>query len=123
MSEMQDLTPKERVDDALLTRLLGTDGGCGCGEARGQVRYGADNEPNKNVSQGCGACGCGSYGDERVCGFGVERGAVAALYLPLHMFEGVYDMSTAMRRGTMFEALDKPFYGDGREVDCRGREK
>lgn len=123
MSEMQDLTPQERVDDVLLARLLATGGDCGCGESRGQVRYDADMAQRTNPLQGCGMCGCGHEGDKRVCGFGVEQGILAAVYAPLQAFDGVYDMSTAMRRGTMFEALDKPFYGDGREVDCRGREK
>lgn len=123
MSEMQDLTPQERVDDALLARILGESGDCGCDETRGQVRYDVGVAQRPNTAQGCGSCGYDRYGNERVCGFGVESGVVAAVYVPLQAFDGVYDMTTAMRRGTMFEALDKPFYGDGKEVDCRGREK
>ena len=122
MSEMQDLTPQERVDDGLLARILGESSGCGCGETQGRVRYDGGGQ-GSHTQDGCGTCGCDRVGNERVCGFGVEGGVVAALYVPMQTFDGVYDMTTAMRRGTMFEALDKPFYGDGREVDCRGREK
>ncbi|MBO5897476.1 MAG: spore coat associated protein CotJA [Clostridia bacterium] len=123
MSEMQDLTPQERVGDGLLARILGENGVCGCGEAQERVRYDASDAQPTYAREGCGTCGCDRIGDERVCGFGVERGALAALFVPMQTFDGVYDMTTAMRRGTMFEELDKPFYGDGREVDCRGREK
>lgn len=123
MSEMQDLTPQERVDGDLLARILGESGGCGCAEAWERGRHGAEMERRQRGPQGCGRCACDDESDARVCGFGVEGGVVAAVYVPMQTFDGVYDMATAMRRGTMFEALDKPFYGDGREVDCRGREK
>ena len=72
---------------------------------------------------GCGGCGCEHDDHRSVCGFGVEYGVLAAVYAPLQRFEGVYDPDSAWRRGTMFEALDKPFYGDGREVDCRGQQR
>ena len=123
MSEMQDVMPQARGNDAMLARVLGESGGCGCGEMHGQVRYDASIAPSEGMARGCGTCACGQRGSERVCGFGVEEGVLAALYVPLQAFDGMYDMTTAMRRGTLFEALDKPFYGDGREVDCRGREK
>lgn len=69
-------------------------------------------------------CGCGGREREKaVCGFGVENGVEAALYCPIQGFAGVYDLNTALRRGTMFEALDKPLYGMGKEVDCRGEQR
>ena len=123
MSEMQDLTPQERVDSEMLARVLGERSGCGCSDTWERGRHDAELEMRQNRPQGCGVCGSCDDGDERVCGFGVEGGVVAAVYVPMQMFDEVYDMATAMRRGTMFQALDKPFYGDGREVDCRGREK
>lgn len=122
MSEMQDLTPRGRVDDALLNRILDTD--CACGDTHGNTRYDADvAHAYVDAREGCGVCSCGHDDDKSVCGFGVDRGVLAAVYVPMQRFEGVYDTGTAMRRGTMFEGLDKPFYGDGKEVDCRGREK
>ncbi len=125
MKEMQDLTPQERVDDALLARILGTD--CDCDQSRQQSRYevgmssvraGASVSVEAN---GCGTCGCARDEGKAVCGFGVQDGVLASVYTPMQRFCGVYDMDTALRRGTMFEPLDKPFYGDGKEVDCRGR--
>jgi hypothetical protein len=55
-----------------------------------------------------------------VCGFGVEGTVLAAVWAPLNRFADLYDADTALRRGTLFAALDKPFYGAGKEVDCRG---
>ena len=72
-------------------------------------------------ARGCGGCGGEKDTDRSVCGFGVEKGVVASVYAPLQTFDGIYDVDSALRRGTLFEALDKPFYGDGREVNCRGQ--
>lgn len=123
--EMQDLTPQERVDGALLSRILGTDCNCDRSGAREQEAMPAMSGyvDARSSGNGCGLCGCAYDEQKHVCGFGVENAVLAAVYLPMQKFEGVYDKETALRRGTMFEALDKPFYGDGREVDCRGREK
>ena len=71
---------------------------------------------------GCGYGGAGKTGAS-VCGFGVESGVDAALYAPIQAFVGVYDLNTALRRGTAFESLDKPFYGAGKEVNCRGEQR
>ena len=125
MKEMQDLTPQERVDDALLARILGRD--CDCDRSRQQARYevsaiSARAEAVRPVpTSGCGTCGCARDEGKTVCGFGVQDAVLASVYPPMQRFCGVYDMDTALRRGTMFEPLDKPFYGDGREVDCRGK--
>ena len=94
--------------------------GCGCGDERVPEDVWQSARPG---GAGCGRCACARSERESVCGFGVEEGMVAALYVPLQTFAEVYDLSTALRRGTMFEALDKPLYGDGKEVDCRGRER
>lgn len=58
-----------------------------------------------------------------VNGFGVVGGVLAAMYVPVQRFDHLYDMETAWRRGTLFEELDKPFYGSGKEGGCRGYEK
>ena len=36
---------------------------------------------------------------------------VAMAYVPMQRFEGLYDMLTALSRGTLFQELDKPFEG------------
>ena len=113
MNHMQDLTPQERMDEALLARVLG----CASCEDQGDVKLSCALGVSR-MEQSQPTCGCG---DASVRGFGVMNGIGAALYLPLMTFDEVYDPDTAFRRGTMFAALDKPFYGDGKEVDCRGR--
>ena len=97
---------------------MNADSGCGCHASERQEEYTV-----RTYKGGCGECGCQADRAMQVCGFGVENGILAAVYAPLHRFDGVYDPDTAMRRGTMFEGLDKPFYGDGKGVDCRGNEK
>lgn len=131
--EKQNLTSRERVDDALLSRILNTDCGCdgngGVNGNRQETReYGALSGAlgyvDARVERGsCGKCGCSYDENARVCGFGVEKAVLAAVYTPLQAFDEVYDADVALSRGTMFASLDKPFYGDGKEVDCRGREK
>ena len=94
--------------------------GCACGNG------GAYADARLSAAVPCAPCGsCGGRYDEtaKVCGFGVEAGVLASVYVPLQAFDGIYDTATAWHRGTLFEGLDKPFYGDGREVDCRGRER
>ena len=72
------------------------------------------------VPSGCGFCSCSDDQRHTACGFGVEGGVLAAVWVPLNRFADLYDADTALRRGTLFAALDKPFYGAGKEVDCRG---
>ena len=125
--EKQNLTPCGCVDDAVLSRILKTD--CDCDGERSEVReYGALPDTRGYVDArmergGCGRCRCAYNENARVCGFGVENTVLAAVYAPLQAFDEVYDTDVALYRGTMFASLDKPFYGDGKEVDCRGREK
>jgi hypothetical protein len=126
--EKQNLTPHEHADDALLSRILGTDCPCNGNDRQKAREYGALPDTRGYVDarcerSTCGRCGCAYDENARVCGFGVENSVLAALYTPLQAFDEVYDTDVALSRGTMFAALDKPFYGDGREVDCRGREK
>lgn len=80
-------------------------------------------EPCPGAVSNCGVCGCGTENGYKVCGFGVEGVVLAAVWAPLNRFADLYDTDTALRRGTLFAALDKPFYGEGKEVDCRGNER
>ncbi len=42
----------------------------------------------------------------------VEEGpALAIVYPPYQYFKGLFDPCAALQKGTLFEALDKPFYG------------
>lgn len=44
-----------------------------------------------------------------------ENASLAMTYVPYQRFEGLYDEDTALDRGTLFKALDLPFYG-GKDV-------
>ncbi len=56
-----------------------------------------------------------------VCAFGVENGTEAAVYVAIQTSDDVYSPETGLGRGTIFPGLDKPFFGAGGEVNCRGR--
>ena len=49
--------------------------------------------------------------------------SLAMVYTISQTWRGIDDSECGFCRGTIFDELDKPFYGDGKEVDCRGREK
>jgi hypothetical protein len=110
--------------------------GCGCAEqvlALPRVELGCAceltpaypgrGEPRVAPGSNCGHCDCPEDQRHHTCGFGVDGGVLAAVWVPLNRFEDLYDTDTAMRRGTLFAALDKPFYGEGKGVDCRGNER
>ncbi len=118
LNNMQDLTQKERVEEGLLDQLIN---GCQCDAV--PAWHERSDHAVIPMSSNCGTCGCDYDEQANVCGFGVENTVLAAVWAPLNRFEGIYDTDTAMRRGTMFAALDKPFYGGQKEVDCRGNER
>lgn len=110
--------------------------GCGCGEPvlvlpRAELggaceltpAYPGCVQPCPIAGSNCGVCDCDADNGYKVCGFGVEGVVLAAVWVPLNRFADLYDTDTALRRGTLFAALDKPFYGEGKEVDCRGNER
>ena len=106
MNLNQDLTPQERVDDDLLRRLLGSEGrtdGGGCGCSQKEEILPASVTVN---GEHCSVCGYG-----RVSSFGVPGGVLASLYVPIQEYDELYDEETALRRGTLFRALDLPFFG------------
>ncbi len=113
MNNMQDLTQKERVEEGLLSTLIG----CGCEGGVPMMPRNEANTPEYQVP--CGRCPVGGA-ERRACGFGVDDGVLASVYAPLQGFVGVYDPDTALVRGTMFEGLDKPFFGDERGGKCFG---
>ena len=75
----------------------------------------------------CG-CGCTDNGDrdtrgDSACTEGIgtsgndplKGASLAMVYSPEQAFEGLYEPDEALVRGTVFIALEKPFYGDGRK--------
>ena len=115
MSDIQQVIRRAYEENAGIEQVTRTQCSCLPGSERA--------EDGQNNLGGCGGCGYPHQQEMHVCGFGVHHGVLAAVYVPLNGFDGVYDPDTAYRRGTMFEGLDKPFYGDGTGGGCRGNEK
>ena len=104
MNYQQDLTPQERVDGELLRHLLGaSEQAC-----RDSCHGFADGNEQASCGASCGGCDMSAAWGT---GFGVPGGVLAALYVPLQQYDDLYDEETALRRGTLFRALDLPFYG------------
>lgn len=96
-------TPRERVDDDMLRRMLG-------GDMRQQKNH--SNRPCDNSS-------------EKRHSWGLEDYPLAMVYSPIQNWRGLYDNETALRRGTLFKELDMPFLGsdgmkNGTGGCCRG---
>ena len=64
-----------------------------------------------------------SHKDVDLCDCGEPEGEfppempVGMAYVPMQRWEKIYDSSQALERGTIFKALDKPFYGERRAYD------
>ena len=122
----QDTTPYDRMDDALLRQLLGTDrapgasdsgeqpqgrpmplpetGGLNCRGER--LPYGeSETVPTMATPGEC---------NKRAYAFGVQGGHLATLYIPVQEFDYLYDEESALQHGTLFRALDLPFVGGKR---------
>ena len=78
--------------------------GCGCRDMRNtdQPDCGCGNA--RNAAPRCGGCGT----DEG--GWGLHEHPLAMAYSPLQVWRNVYELETALERGTMFVELDKPFH-------------
>ena len=91
MYSMEDIrSPRDRVSEEMLRRLLTEEeGSCGCAGM-----------PEPRQEQNTAHSNC-----QRVSG----GEALAMVYSPCQSWCGIYDPETALRRGTLFKALDKPF--------------
>lgn len=47
--------------------------------------------------------------------WGLAGYPLASVYAPLQAWQGLYDIDTALKVGTLFQGLDKPFVGRGGE--------
>jgi len=97
-------TPRERVDEDLLRRLLLEDG-ADDGEARPTAAIPVGR------TEGC----CGAR--EKTCEKEVRRKSyicadvpLAMVYSPYQTFSALYDPEDGLSRGTVFAELEKPFY-------------
>lgn len=89
------------------------------GHMMGRVQTGCDECSNPRVLEGCVECGntrtsgrCDDYGASR----DILKGKHLAMgYVPWQQFECTYEPSQALRVGTIFPELDKPFLAYGRK--------
>lgn len=100
MYSMEDIrSPRDRVSEEMLRRLLTEEeGSCGCA---------AHSESRREQIASHSGCNRVTNGE-----------ALAMVYSPCQSWCGIYDPETALRRGTLFKALDKPFEVKGRENRC-----
>ena len=119
----QDTTPYDRMDDALLRQLLGTDrtpdvpGGGVQNRPMPLPEYGELNCRGERMHMGertVPAMSVQGSTDKRFYAFGVPGGSLATLYIPVQEFEDLYDEETALQQGTLFRGLDLPFVGGKR---------
>ncbi len=54
--------------------------------------------------------------------WGLDGYPLAMVYAPIQEFESLFDMQTALSKGTVFEGLDLPFLGESvyKGGACRG---
>jgi hypothetical protein len=66
-------------------------------------------------------CGCGEQSAQSDSEQQLQRDCdiPVMVFIPMQDFCRMYNEAEGLRRGTMFPALDKPFYGKGR--NCCGR--
>ena len=82
------------------------DSGCGCRMRRascGERANGCDGECRQNAP-------CTTGNDP------LKGASLAMVYSPEQAFEKLYEPDEGLTRGTVFEALEKPFFGDGRKM-------
>ncbi len=59
----------------------------------------------------CTAHGCGS--NTAAARWGIKGHPLAMVYAPMQEWRSLYDLDTALSRGTLFAELDLPFLGGG----------
>ena len=97
-------TPKDRIGDEMLRRML-----------EKTERQAPDLPPSEDWHSPC-------LPHET---WGLDNHPLGMVYAPLQAFHGLYDLETALHRGTIFRELDLPFLGEtvatsGKGGCCRG---
>lgn len=64
-----------------------------------------------NKEEDCSSMGCGS--GTAAARWGIKDHPLAMVYAPLQEWRSLYDLDTALSRGTLFAELDLPFLGGG----------
>lgn len=96
IDENDNRTPRERVDDSFLRRMLGSTG-----------------EPTRPVTDGESGC---KRGDGYPCNPSASADTrrlvnfpLGMVYSPIQEWRNAYDVDTALERGTLFRELDMPW--------------
>ena len=105
-TENDFMTPRERVNDALLRRAL---------EESSDSRA-----LNRGVSCKNTPIGSSDHASPRSTR-GLEEYPLASMFAPLQVWRNLYDTETGFSRGTIFKELDLPFLGGEKGGNCRGR--
>ena len=84
------LTPRDRIGDDMLRRMLGENDVCPAEPDLPPVRR--NDSPARHT-------------------WGLSDYPLASVYAPLQEFRNLYDRDTALGRGTLFSELDLPFMG------------
>lgn len=142
-------SPRDRIDDALLIRLLNEEepmpeytctgerrsGGCSGTNGTGRRMR---NDTREHHSA-CGnsrnrPCGCGETEERRntcmeerrnTCGEscarinGLTGYPLAMVYMPDHDWDGLFDEEEALEHGTLFRPLELPFYPGKCRCGCK----
>ena len=95
IDENDNRTPRERIDDSFLRRMLGEEA-----QGRGLSRGGQSGAVKPSS---CNPDG-GRVNDRHLAGF-----PLGMVYAPYQEWKRVYDVDTALSRGTLFPELDKPW--------------
>lgn len=100
------LTPKDRIGDEMLRRMLDSNSGRPPMDLPPQEKYEAHDE--KGAS-------CLPRG-----GWGLRDYPVGTVYAPLQEFRNLYDLGSALSHGTIFRELDLPFLGESVAKNTKG---
>ena len=92
IEENDNRTPRERIDDSFLRRMLGE---------------GEQASPRENVNHR-GGLPCNPQ-NQGLVGHGLSDFPLGMVYSPIQEWRNAYDVQTALERGTLFRDLDKPW--------------
>ena len=103
--EDDTMTPRDRISDNMLRRMLDDSQGNSCSNPTRDERSGNATAERRRESWGLG-----------------EGYPLASVYAPLQTFRKLYDCEIALGKGTIFEELNLPFMGEtvGKGGGCRG---
>ena len=105
-TENDFMTPRERINETLLRRVLDD-------SSAQHAQYREPSCTNNN-----------EYSDRRPARktWGLEEYPLASVFAPLQQWRNVYDLESGFGRGTIFKELDLPFLcGDRKGGNCCGR--